>query len=60
MTSRQQYTLEKVEEQISVAKIMLEDILYRTEKLSQDEHRKVFEVLELVNQAKDKLTVLTL
>ena len=55
MTSRQEYILGKVREQISTTRQMLDDVMYRTDPLTQEEHRKVREAYDLICQANDIL-----
>ena len=55
MTSRQEYILEKVREQISVTRQMLDDVMYRTDPLSPEEQKKVREAYDLICQANDRL-----
>lgn len=55
MTTRQEYILDKVREQIRITRQMLDDVMYRTDPLPQDEHRKVREAYDLICQANDRL-----
>lgn len=55
MTSRQQYIIGKVQEQIRTVRQMLDDVMYRTDELSDEEHARVREAYDLICQANDKL-----
>lgn len=55
MTSRQEYILGKVREQIHTIRQMLDDVMYRTDPLTPEEHKRVRECYDLLCQANDKL-----
>ncbi len=55
MTSRQEYILSKAQEKINELRSLLDDVMYRTDPLSESEHRKVRESYDLICKANDKL-----
>jgi len=55
MTTRQEYILQKVQEQIRTVKQMLDDVMYRTDPLKKEEHRRIREAYDLICQANDRL-----
>lgn len=55
MTSRQQYIMTKVQEQIKIVRAMLDDVMYHNETLPENEFKKVREGYNLICQANDKL-----
>ena len=55
MTNRQEYILEKVREQIRNARMMLDDVLYRTDDLDEDERKKIRGAYDDLCSANDKL-----
>lgn len=55
MTSKQQYIMGKVQESIRIARAMLDDVMYRTDPLPENEFKKVREGYDLICQANDKL-----
>jgi len=55
MTTRQEYILSKVREQIRTTRQMLDDVMYRTDPLTQEEHKRVREAYDLICQANDRL-----
>ena len=55
MTTRQQYILLKVQEQIRTTRQMLDDVMYRTDPLTPEERKRVRECYDLICQANDKL-----
>ena len=55
MTSRQQYIMTKVQERIRELRSMLDDVMYRTDPLPENEFKKVREGYDLICQANDKL-----
>lgn len=55
MTSRQQYIMTKVQEQIKIVRAMLDDVMYHTDPLPENEFKKVREGYDLICQANDKL-----
>ena len=55
MTARQKYIIWKVLEQIDTIRCMLDDVMYRTDKLSEEEHKRIREAYDLICQAKDRL-----
>lgn len=55
MTSRQQYIMTKVQEKIHELRVMLDDVMYRSDPLSDNEYKKIREGYDLICQANDKL-----
>ena len=55
MTTRQQYIMTKVEGKIRELRIMLDDVMYHTDSLNDNEHKKIREGYDLICQANDKL-----
>lgn len=55
MTSRQEYILSKAKEKIQELRSLLDDVMYRTDPLSDSEHNKVWEAYDLICKANDKL-----
>lgn len=55
MTSRQQYIMTKVQERIRELRSMLDDVMYHTDHLPENEFKKVREGYDLICQANDKL-----
>ena len=55
MTSRQQYIMTKVQEQIKIVRAMLDDVMYHTDPLPDNEQKKIREGYDLICQANDKL-----
>ena len=55
MTTRQDYILSKVREQIYITRQMLDDVMYRTDPLTPEEHKRVRECYDLICQANDRL-----
>lgn len=55
MTVRQQFIMTKVQEQISTIRAMLDDVMYHTDPLPENEFKKVREGYDLICQANDKL-----
>lgn len=55
MTSRQQYIMTKVQEQIRILRSMLDDVMYHNEPLPENEQKKIREGYDLICQANDKL-----
>lgn len=55
MTARQQFIMTKVQEQISTIRAMLDDVMYRSTPLPDNEYKKIREGYELICQANDKL-----
>lgn len=55
MTSRQQYIMTKVQENINSLRSMLDDVMYHTDPLPDNEQKKIREGYDLICQANDKL-----
>jgi len=55
MTSRQQYIMTKVQENINSLRAMLDDVMYHKEPLPENEQKKIREGYDLICQANDKL-----
>lgn len=55
MTARQEYILSKAQEKIKELRSLLDDVMYRTDPLSEDELKKVREGYDLICKANDKL-----
>lgn len=55
MTSRQQYIMAKVQENINSLRAMLDDVMYHNEPLPENEQKKIREGYDLICQANDKL-----
>ena len=55
MTSRQQYIMTKVQEKIHELRVMLDDVMYRSDPLPDNEYKKIREGYDLICQANDKL-----
>ena len=55
MTPRQKFILEKTKEQIRVVRSMLDDIMYRTDQLPDEEFKKVREAYDKICDANDVL-----
>lgn len=55
MTRKQEYILGKAKEKINELRMLLDDVMYRTEPLSDSEHKRVRESYDLICKANDKL-----
>lgn len=55
MTPRQDYILLKVKEQIKVVRSMLDDIMYRTDELPDNERKKIRTAYDKICEANDCL-----
>ena len=55
MTDRQQYILRKAKENISELRNKLDDIMYRTDLLPDNEYKKIREAYDLICKANDML-----
>ncbi len=55
MTSRQEYIMTKVQEKIHELRVMLDDVMYRSDPLPDNEYEKIREGYELICQANDIL-----
>ena len=55
MTSRQQYIMTKVQENINSLRAMLDDVMYHNEPLTKKKKKKIREGYDLICQANDKL-----
>lgn len=55
MSPRQIYIINKVREQISTLRSMLDDVMYRTDPLPPDEFKRVRESYDKICEANDKL-----
>jgi hypothetical protein len=55
MTTRQQYILLKVQEQIRTTRQMLDDVMYRTDPLTEEEHKRVRGAYDKICEANDLL-----
>jgi hypothetical protein len=51
MTPRQKFILEKTKEQIRVVRSMLDDIMYRTDHLPEDEFNKIRNACDNIDEA---------
>lgn len=55
MTSRQQIILQKVAEKLSIVRTMLDDVMYRTDGLTDNEHSRIREAYDHICEANDLL-----
>ena len=55
MAPRQQYIMTKVEEKIRELRVMLDDVMYRSDPLPDNEYKKIRKGYDLICQANDKL-----
>lgn len=55
MTARQKYIMTKVEEKIRELRVMLDDVMYRTDKLSEEEYKRIREAYDHICEAADLL-----
>ena len=55
MTTRQEYILAKAREQIRITRQMLDDVMYRTDPLGEDEFKKVRKAYDKICEANDIL-----
>ncbi len=55
MTNRQQIIMSKVQEKIKELRRMLDDVMYRSDPLPDNEYKKIREGYDLICQANDKL-----
>ena len=55
MTSRQQYIMTKVQEQIKVVRAMLDDVMYHTDPLPENEFKKVRSCYDKICEANDQI-----
>ena len=53
MTSRQQYIMTKVQEQIRILRSMLDDVMYHTDPLPDNEFQKVRSCYDKICEAND-------
>jgi hypothetical protein len=55
MTERQEFIIEKAKEKIRELRAMLDDVMYRTDGLSKEEHYKVRQAYDKICEANNKL-----
>ena len=55
MTARQEHILLKVQEGIDHIRNMMDDVLFRTDPLKDDERKRIREAYDLICKANDKL-----
>lgn len=55
MTARQQFIMTKVQEQISTIRAMLDDVMYHTDPLPENEFKKVRACYDKICEANDQI-----
>lgn len=55
MTSRQEYIMTKVQEKIHELRVMLDDVMYRTDPLPENEFKKVRACYDKICEANDQI-----
>lgn len=55
MTARQEFILKKTLEEIRTVRMMLNDIMFRTDTLSHDEYGKVMDACDKIRESEDIL-----